>query len=97
MNSLQWIQNWYIKQCNGDWEHRYGIRIETLDNPGWALQISLLGTDLENCSFSRIEIEREEDNWINCWVQKNEFFAVGGPNNLEEMLTIFKEWAKRQQ
>lgn len=56
MNSLKWIQDWYIKQCNEEWEHSYGIRIESLDNPGWALQISLLDTDLENGPFSRIEI-----------------------------------------
>ncbi|MFE0507467.1 immunity 53 family protein [Peribacillus butanolivorans] len=95
MNGLKWVQDWYIKQCNGDWEHSYGIRIESLDNPGCALQISL-DTNLENCPFSRIEIEREKDNWINCWVQDNEFLAVGGSNNLEEIVTVFKEWAEKQ-
>jgi hypothetical protein len=30
---------WYTKQCNGDWEHSYGIRIDTIDNPGWSLTL----------------------------------------------------------
>jgi len=33
-NLLQFLQEWYLEQCNGDWEHEFGIKIETLDNPG---------------------------------------------------------------
>ena len=32
---FQRLQKWYKSQCNGDWEHSFGIKIETLDNPGW--------------------------------------------------------------
>jgi hypothetical protein len=32
---LNELQVWYGAQCNGSWEHTYGIKIETLDNPGW--------------------------------------------------------------
>jgi hypothetical protein len=31
---LPWLQGWYATQCDGDWEHEYGVSIETLDNPG---------------------------------------------------------------
>ncbi len=27
----------------------YGIKIETLDNPGWDVSIDLIGTELEKC------------------------------------------------
>ncbi len=37
MNTLTWIQKWYAKHCNGDWEHFYGVKIETVDNPGWSV------------------------------------------------------------
>ena len=23
-----WLQEWYKNQCDGDWEHEYGIKIE---------------------------------------------------------------------
>jgi len=34
-NVMERIQDWYRRQCDGDWEHSYGVKIETLDNPGW--------------------------------------------------------------
>jgi len=41
MNSfgLTELQAWYVVQCDGDWEHTYGVKIETLDNPGWMLRV----------------------------------------------------------
>ena len=33
------LENWHADKCNGDWEHQGGIRIETLDNPGWRVHI----------------------------------------------------------
>jgi hypothetical protein len=32
---ISWLQRWYTAQCDGGWEHHYGITIGTLDNPGW--------------------------------------------------------------
>ena len=43
---LEWLQDWYLKQCDGGWEHEYGIKIETLDNPGWKVIIDLAYTEL---------------------------------------------------
>ena len=33
-NMLEWLMNWYESNCDGDWEHSYGVKIESLDNPG---------------------------------------------------------------
>ena len=33
--------NWYKTNCDGDWEHSYGITLQTLDNPGWHLTVDL--------------------------------------------------------
>jgi hypothetical protein len=38
---LQWLQEWYLEQCDREWEHEYGIKIGTLDNPGWTITIDL--------------------------------------------------------
>jgi hypothetical protein len=32
---LRALQRWYARHCDSTWEHRYGIQIETCDNPGW--------------------------------------------------------------
>jgi len=41
---IEWLQKWYADHCDGDWEHEYGIVIETLDNPGWSIVIDLKNT-----------------------------------------------------
>ncbi|MFJ5673999.1 Imm53 family immunity protein [Streptomyces sp. NPDC093097] len=39
LDPLSSLTAWYTCQCDGDWEHEYGIRIETLGNPGWSVEI----------------------------------------------------------
>ena len=48
MNQLTWLQSWFLEQCDGEWEHSYGVRVDTLDNPGWSLEIDLAGTALQD-------------------------------------------------
>jgi hypothetical protein len=31
------IERWFKERCDGMWEHRFSITIETTDNPGWLL------------------------------------------------------------
>ncbi len=42
---LNWISNWYQEQCNGEWEHSFGIKIGTIDNPGWEVNIDIEETN----------------------------------------------------
>jgi hypothetical protein len=46
MSSLRSLEDWYASRCDGDWERSFGITIETLDNPGWAVRIDLAETRL---------------------------------------------------
>jgi len=55
MNVLAELQRWYESQCNEDWEHQYGVKIDTLDNPGWSVIIDLDDTDLEGKPFQTVE------------------------------------------
>ncbi len=36
-SSIDILDDFYRRHCNGDWEHDYGVKIETCDNPGWLL------------------------------------------------------------
>ena len=39
------IEEFYEKNCDGIWEHRFGLSIESTDNPGWLATISSLVLD----------------------------------------------------
>ncbi len=94
MDLLSWLERWYLKNCNGDWEHSYGIKIETLDNPGWSVEIDLTDTNLELRYFEVVKIQRSESNWIVCQIEDVIFKGRGGPENLTEILDIFSKWAE---
>ncbi|WP_425147541.1 immunity 53 family protein [Deinococcus sp.] len=89
-----WLQGWYYALCDGDWEHGFGPKIYTVDNPGWRVNIALEGTGLEAVPFTKLVVERGEHDWIQCFRSDSHFDAAGGPVNLSEMLSIFREWAK---
>ena len=56
VSSISNLQEWYASQCNGDWEHTFGVTISTMDNPGWGLTIDLTGTSLENIPFNEYRV-----------------------------------------
>lgn len=88
------LGRWYESQCNDDWEHHYGIRIDTLDNPGWSLEIDLTDTSLIGREFAEVAVERTERDWMRCRIADKRFEAFGGPGNLPEMLSVFLLWAE---
>ncbi|MBU1170699.1 MAG: immunity 53 family protein [Proteobacteria bacterium] len=94
MNIIKWLQDYFEECCNDDWEHTYQIKIETLDNPGWLVDIDIADTNLESYSFEEIRIERDDNNWITCRIENKVFKGRGGVKNLEEILTIFSEWVR---
>lgn len=95
MNStLSELCDWYRAQCNDDWEHQYGIKIETLDNPGWSLTIDLTDTPFANRPFDPVDFERSQIDWIYAKKDENVLFMYGGPGNLEEMIGCFLAWTK---
>ena len=90
---LHRLELWYLARCDDDWEHQYGVRIDTLDNPGWTVEIDLLGTPLAKVNFSSVNVERSEHDWVQCSVEDGKFKGAGGPENLGEILRIFLDWA----
>jgi hypothetical protein len=93
-NHLSELESWYRKQCDGDWEHEFGIKIENLDNPGWNLVVPLRGTNLEQKPFSTLDINRTETDWIYCKKADGYFDGCGGTHNLEELIAVFLSFAK---
>ncbi len=87
---INWLQNWYENQCDLDWEHDYGIRIETLDNPGWSIEIDLVDTNVEVSSIEWQLIEISNNNWVGYKIEDGMYFASGDPKKLELLILIFK-------
>jgi hypothetical protein len=87
---LSWLQDWYVAQCDGDWEHEWGVKIGTFDNPGWSLEVDLTNTPLEDVAFTKIDVERSDHDWLFCEVVDNKFKAACGPRNLAEAIEQFR-------
>ena len=91
---LEWLQEWYARQCDGDWEHQYGVTIDTLDNPGWRVKIDITDTVLAGQSLERVRVDNSETDWLFYWVENDRFEAVGDPTKLSTILEIFRLWAE---
>ena len=103
-DALAGLQRWYLANCDGDWEHTYGVEILTLDNPGWSVEIHVEDTPLAGAPFEPVKIERSDSDWLTCWVgvpdrpdrgrvQEEAFQAYCGPANLEEAIGVFLDWS----
>ena len=88
--TIKWIEEWFASQCNGDWEHGYAIRIETLDNPGWHVRINIAYTEWEGTSVPGELIETSENDWYHFKVESDEFVGYGDPSKLEFLLHQFR-------
>lgn len=95
MDELRRLQDWYQAECNGDWEHTYGISLETIDNPGWRLSIDIVETALKDKPFADVTFQGEaEDDWYRCRTTAAAFEGVCGPAHLSTIIEIFNNWAK---
>jgi hypothetical protein len=97
MNELDWLMSWYDNQCDGVWEHRYGVRIDTLDNPGWLLKVDLIGTSLNGRTFVKRESGLGGNSpWWSCQVTNDQWQGACGPRDLATVIGLFRQWAQQR-
>ena len=94
--SLQWLQEWFRSHCNGEWEHQNGVKIESLDNPGWGLVVDLHGTELDSHIAEPYAVERDEHDWVFCKIEAGQFRGHGDPSKLEWMIEYFRRWVETE-
>jgi len=87
------LTRWYSANCDEEWEHQEGIKIDTLDNPGWSVRISLRNTELAAVPFPPKSDLTDAREWIVCKVEALEFLGFGGPHMLVPILEAFLAWA----
>jgi hypothetical protein len=88
---IDWLENWYSENCDGNWEHDFGIKINTLDNPGWEVIIDLTDTGkiLPDEEWRMFEIN--SNDWYGYKIKNNTFNAAGDPKKLNLLLNLFRE------
>jgi hypothetical protein len=97
------LQEWFARQCDGNWEHNEGVSIESCDNPGWWVKIGLKGTRLENVAFEPLSENVDHrghpagPRWIDCRVLDGQWSGSGDETKLERILEIFLSWAEHHR
>ena len=91
---LTLLKNWYASRCDGDWEHQYGVKIDTLDNPGWIVGIDIWETELSGKSVGRFRREFSETDWLDIKITEAKFEANGDVGKLEEIIRQFLFFAQ---
>ncbi len=94
MTDLEWLSEWFEQQCDGDWEHEFGVTIGTLDNPGWSLRVDLVGTPLRDALFTSLALD-DGEQWMRLWKDDDPtvFHGACSPMMLSTMLARFRGWA----
>ncbi|HMU95875.1 MAG TPA: immunity 53 family protein [Elusimicrobiota bacterium] len=95
---LERLQRWFAAQCNGTWEHEWGVKIETLDNPGWLVRIDLAGTPWAAKEFPRRKEGINDaghpvaERWIHCFTQDQLFLGACDAHQLGRVIELFLAW-----
>ncbi|SRX52860.1 immunity 53 family protein [Aequorivita sp. CIP111184] len=95
MEILEWIQNWFKNNCDGDWEQGEGIQITTLDNPGWEVEIDISNTSIANINIEWILNENGAHDWYGVKIENQKFNASGDAGKLKFLLELFKEMIEK--
>ena len=93
-NDLEWLDEWYQRQCNGNWEHTQGMRLQSLDDPGWQLTIHLSGTSAVNTRPQRLRMVTRGGGWLACSIEAECFKGSGDPRKLEQIIGVFRRWVE---
>lgn len=97
MTILNWLSNWYKDNCDGYWEHDFGVKIETIDNPGWSVQIDLINTRYVFEDQEWVFHEKSDGDWYGFKIQGGIFYASGDPGKLDFLLNVFKTQAEEMK
>ncbi|MCB5170354.1 immunity 53 family protein [Streptomyces bambusae] len=95
MSGLRYVPGWYAAQCDGEWEHEFGVRVVTTDNPGWHVRIDVAETELEGVVLPRERRDLPGGGWTIAWSDGRVFEAACGPDSLGALDALFEELAER--
>ncbi|MBY5311967.1 rhodanese-related sulfurtransferase [Rhizobium leguminosarum] len=94
METVSRLCAWFERQCVDEWYEDRGVKIDTMDNPGWSMKVDLKGTALQDKDFQEIRVERSDRDWFVARRNDQVFEAFGGSISLNEMIESFLAWAE---
>tara|TARA_R110000782_G_scaffold162914_6_gene254696 strand:- start:507 stop:803 length:297 start_codon:yes stop_codon:yes gene_type:complete len=95
MDILDWIQDWFKDNCDGNWEHGDAIQINTLDKPGWEVEIDISNTSIASMNLDWILNENDKDDWYGVKISNQKFIAAGDAGKLNFLLGLFKDMIEK--
>jgi Immunity protein 53 len=95
-DELSWLQSFYLSLCDEDWEHSFGCKIDTLDNPGWTFEFELNDTAFETVQLGSVLDNRSEHDWVHFRKEGAKFSGACGPQNLAELIGKFKNFIETE-
>ena len=95
MDIIDWIQNWFKNNCDGEWEHGDVIQITTFENPGWEVEIDISNTSLANMNLKSILNEKGPHDWYGVKIENQKFIAIGDSGKLKFLLSLFKDMIEK--
>ncbi|WP_449386945.1 Imm53 family immunity protein [Chryseobacterium lineare] len=90
---IDWLQKWFKEQTDGNWEHEVIIKIESIDNPGWSIEIDLMKSDIIPIEWRLFEIS--DDNWLGYKFEDNIFYIAGDASKLDLSIRVFQEFIEK--
>lgn len=89
MENIQWLTNWFLGNCDGDWEHSNIVTIQTIDNPGWMVRIDISETSSQGKQMSK-DLQGDENDWMVIKCDGAVFEAFGDPTKLNLLIEYFR-------
>jgi hypothetical protein len=90
MEILTWLQAWYVARCDGEWEFREGIKLLSVSNPGWSIEINVSDTPLEDACIPLTQFHQSANDWYGYFLEDALFVGSGDPTKLEVILQVFR-------
>ena len=97
-SNLEWLQQFYLSLCNGDWEHSYGCTVDNVDNPGWNFKFDLADTvyvEIEGPDVKKgADQTGDGPDWIVLRKVGSSIEGACGPLKLDELIAEFRGWVE---
>jgi hypothetical protein len=91
--AIEFLEGWYATQHDGEWELEHGVTICNVSNPGWALSVDLVGTDLEGRVLEDWTPVDLPDDWLYCHSDGRRFEALSSSPGLVRIIDGFRRFA----
>lgn len=86
---LKWLEDWYAFNCDGDWEHSYGVTFIMKEHTGWSVAINVSNMIFsETNDSSKIICTPNNDN-EQYQLNDGYFYGDTDSNNLSSLLDVF--------